>query len=117
MLATLFNKNKDIADNKANNSKAWPEVPKKKLTNAEKGWERGVIASKIANDLPHASYVNLGIGMPELVSQHIKDDREIIYHSETPNISQIQDTQSSPIYADEQWIISENLLQLSEILI
>ena len=49
------------------------------LAKVEKGWERGVIASKIANDLPHASYVNLGIGMPELVSQYIKEDREIIY--------------------------------------
>ena len=47
-----------------------------------KGWNRNTIASKIANDLPHYSYVNLGIGMPELVSQYIKEDREIIYHSE-----------------------------------
>ena len=67
------------------------------LAKVEKGWERGVIASKIANDLPHASYVNLGIGMPELVSQYIKEDREIIYHSEngllgmgpTPNENEI----------------------------
>ena len=47
-----------------------------------KGWDRNTIASKIADDLPHSSYVNLGIGMPELVSQYIKEDREIIYHSE-----------------------------------
>ena len=46
-----------------------------------KGWDRNTIASKIADDLPHSSYVNLGIGMPELVSQYIKEDREIIYHS------------------------------------
>ena len=52
------------------------------LKNVIKGWDRNSIASKIANDLPHASYVNLGIVMPELVSQHIKEDREIIYHSE-----------------------------------
>ena len=43
------------------------------LKNVIKGWDRNSIASKIANDLPHASYVNLGIGMPELVSQHIKE--------------------------------------------
>ena len=43
-----------------------------------KGWDRNTIASKIADDLPHSSYVNLGIGMPELVSQYIKEDREII---------------------------------------
>lgn len=67
------------------------------LKNVTKGWDRNSIASKIANDLPHASYVNLGIGMPELVSQHIKEDREIIYHSEngllgmgpTPNENEI----------------------------
>ena len=67
------------------------------LAKVEKGWKRGIIASKIANDLPHASYVNLGIGMPELVSQYIKEDREIIYHSEngllgmgpTPNENEI----------------------------
>ena len=47
-----------------------------------KGWDRNTIASKIADDLPHSSYVNLGIGMPELVSQYIREDREIIYHSE-----------------------------------
>ena len=50
--------------------------------NILKGWDRNTIAEKIANDLPHGAYVNLGIGMPELVSQYIKDDREIIYHSE-----------------------------------
>jgi len=67
------------------------------LKNVIKGWDRNSIASKIANDLPHASYVNLGIGMPELVSQHIKEDSEIIYHSEngllgmgpTPNENEI----------------------------
>ena len=42
-----------------------------------KGWDRNTIASKIADDLPHSSYVNLGIGMPELVSQHIKEDNKI----------------------------------------
>ena len=46
------------------------------------GWTRNEIASKIANDLPHGSYVNLGIGMPELVSQFVEKNKEIIYHSE-----------------------------------
>ena len=65
--------------------------------NLIKGWNRNTIASKIADDLPHSSYVNLGIGMPELVSQYIKEDREIIYHSEngllgmgpTPNENEV----------------------------
>jgi 3-oxoadipate CoA-transferase beta subunit len=47
-----------------------------------KGWDRKVIASKIAKNLPHGSYVNLGIGMPELVSQFVEEGQEIVYHSE-----------------------------------
>ena len=47
-----------------------------------KGWDRNVIASKIAKNLPHGSYVNLGIGMPERVSQFVEEGQEIVYHSE-----------------------------------
>ena len=47
-----------------------------------KGWDRNIIASKIAKNLPHGSYVNLGIGMPELVSQFVEEGQEIVYHSE-----------------------------------
>ena len=46
------------------------------------GWTKDEIAKKIANEFPHGSYVNLGIGMPELVSKFVDDSKEIIYHSE-----------------------------------
>ena len=46
------------------------------------GWTKDEIAEKIANEFPHGSYVNLGIGMPELVSKFVDDNKEIIYHSE-----------------------------------
>ena len=46
------------------------------------GWTKDEIAKKIANDFPHGSYVNLGIGMPELVSKFVDESKEIIYHSE-----------------------------------
>ena len=46
------------------------------------GWTKDEIAKKIANEFPHGSYVNLGIGMPELVSKFVDDGKEIIYHSE-----------------------------------
>ncbi|MDC1260011.1 3-oxoacid CoA-transferase subunit B [Pseudomonadota bacterium] len=52
------------------------------VTNLIKGWDRNIMASKIAKDLPHGAYVNLGIGMPELVSQYVEKGQEIIYHSE-----------------------------------
>lgn len=47
-----------------------------------KGWNREQIAEKIALDIPDGSYVNLGIGLPELVANYIPGDREVIFHTE-----------------------------------
>lgn len=46
------------------------------------GWSVAEIAQKIAMDIPDGAYVNLGIGMPELVAGFIPDDREVIFHTE-----------------------------------
>lgn len=43
---------------------------------------RDEIAKKVAEDIPDCSYVNLGIGIPTLVANHIKPNREVIFHSE-----------------------------------
>ena len=40
------------------------------------------MAERLARDIPDGSYVNLGIGMPELVASYIDPAREIILHSE-----------------------------------
>lgn len=47
-----------------------------------KGWSKEQIASNIATDIPDGSYVNLGIGLPELVANYIPGDREVIFHTE-----------------------------------
>ncbi|MBU2444054.1 MAG: 3-oxoacid CoA-transferase subunit B [Bacteroidetes bacterium] len=47
-----------------------------------KGWSREQMAQKIAEDIPDGSYVNLGIGLPELIANYIPEDREIIFHTE-----------------------------------
>jgi 3-oxoadipate CoA-transferase beta subunit len=47
-----------------------------------KGWTREQMAQRLAVDIPDGSYVNLGIGMPELVARFIPEGREAIYHVE-----------------------------------
>ncbi len=44
--------------------------------------KRRQIAWRAAQDLADGAYVNLGIGLPTLVSDFIPDDREIVLHSE-----------------------------------
>ena len=45
--------------------------------------DREVIAMRVAKELPDGAYVNLGIGIPTLVSNYVPPDRTIIYHSES----------------------------------
>jgi 3-oxoadipate CoA-transferase, beta subunit len=40
------------------------------------------LAKRVAQDIPEGAYVNLGIGMPTLVANHIASDREVILQSE-----------------------------------
>ncbi len=43
---------------------------------------RRQIAWRVAQDIADGAYVNLGIGMPEMVSDYLPEDREVIFHSE-----------------------------------
>ncbi len=47
-----------------------------------KGWTREQMAARAALDIPDGSYVNLGIGIPELVAGFVPEGREFIYHTE-----------------------------------
>ena len=47
-----------------------------------KPWTRAEIAAHAARDIPEGYYVNLGIGIPVLVADHIPPGREVIIHSE-----------------------------------
>jgi 3-oxoadipate CoA-transferase, beta subunit len=47
----------------------------RQLTRAQMAW-------RLAQDIPNGAYVNLGIGMPEIVANYLPRDREVVFHCE-----------------------------------
>jgi 3-oxoadipate CoA-transferase beta subunit len=45
-------------------------------------WNRNQMAARVAQDIPEGWFVNLGIGIPTMVADHVPEDREVILHSE-----------------------------------
>lgn len=45
-------------------------------------FSRGQMAAKVAGDIPEGWFVNLGIGIPTMVADHVPEEREVILHSE-----------------------------------
>lgn len=52
------------------------------MTNSVKGWNREQMAELAAHDIPDGAIVNLGIGIPEMVTKFVPKGREFIYHTE-----------------------------------
>ncbi|HEY9280497.1 MAG TPA: 3-oxoacid CoA-transferase subunit B [Eoetvoesiella sp.] len=50
--------------------------------NKTPAWTRDQIAARVAVDIPDGAVVNLGIGLPTKVANHLPSDREVILHSE-----------------------------------
>ena len=45
-------------------------------------WNRTRMAARVAQDIPEGWFVNLGIGIPTMVADHVPPEREVILHSE-----------------------------------
>lgn len=45
-------------------------------------FSRAQMAARVAADIPEGWFVNLGIGIPTMVADHVPPDREVVLHSE-----------------------------------
>lgn len=48
----------------------------------KRGIDRDLIAQRVAAAIPRGAYVNLGIGAPTMVANHLGDDSDVILHTE-----------------------------------
>ena len=53
------------------------------MTDDKERLDRAIIAMRVARELPPGATVNLGIGIPTLVSMFVADDSIVFYHSES----------------------------------
>jgi 3-oxoadipate CoA-transferase beta subunit len=60
---------------------------------------RDQLAARVARDIPEGAYVNLGIGLPTLVGNHLPAGREIILHTENGLLGM----GPAPAAGDEDW--------------
>src|SRR3954465_2692883 len=68
------------------------------------------MAARLAQDVPEGWYVNLGIGIPTLVADHIPPEREVVVHSEN-GILGIGPARAPP--RENPWLVNASTQRVS----
>ena len=71
-----------MAESRAPDSQTEQQTPMSNIGDKER-LDREVIAMRVAKELPDGAYVNLGIGIPTLVSSFVQEGNVVFYHSES----------------------------------
>ncbi|MEV8321224.1 3-oxoacid CoA-transferase subunit B [Streptomyces sp. NPDC059900] len=74
-------------------------TPTNRTATAQGPLNKHDIAALIARDIPHGAYVNLGIGQPTLVADHLPADSGVVLHTENGMLNMgpaAQDEQIDP---------------------
>lgn len=64
---------------------------------------RAAMAARAAADIPAGWYVNLGIGIPSLIADHVPAGREVVFHSENGILGM---GPAPPAHAANPWLVN-----------
>lgn len=71
------------------------------IEHADRGpLDKHELAALIARDIPHGAYVNLGIGQPTLVADHLSGDAGVVLHTENGMLGMGPAAQGDDVDAD-----------------
>lgn len=73
------------------------------MTDLPRGFSRDEMARCAAADIPDGWYVNLGVGIPTLITDHLTPDRTVILHSENGILGMAKVTTEDAV---DPWLVN-----------
>jgi 3-oxoadipate CoA-transferase beta subunit len=65
-----------------------------------RGLGKDQLAARVARDIPRGAFVNLGIGLPTRISNHLAADSGVMFHTENGMLGMVPETQGDAVDLD-----------------